>query len=80
MPSTRLLRAIGINGWAKLKHAASLPPTNAHGLFEFSTKGNDTMLSTPLRVIAPGAAKADNVEQVRTILMEVVEPTRRESG
>jgi quinol monooxygenase YgiN len=38
------------------------------------------MPNTSLRVIARVAAKADRVEQVRTILMGVVEPTRREPG
>jgi quinol monooxygenase YgiN len=38
------------------------------------------MSYTSLRVIARVAAKADRVEQVRTILMGVVEPTRREPG
>ena len=33
-----------------------------------------------LRVIAHVMPKADSVEQVRTILSTIVEPTRRESG
>ncbi len=36
------------------------------------------MSNMSLRVIARVAAKADGVEQVRAILMGVVEPTRRE--
>lgn len=38
------------------------------------------MPNTSLRVIARVAAKADRVEEVRAILMAVVEPTRREPG
>jgi quinol monooxygenase YgiN len=38
------------------------------------------MPNTSLRVIARVAAKADSVEQVRAILMGIVEPTRREPG
>jgi quinol monooxygenase YgiN len=38
------------------------------------------MPNTSLRVIARVAAKADCVEQVRAILIGVVEPTRREPG
>jgi quinol monooxygenase YgiN len=38
------------------------------------------MSNTSLRVIARVAAKAERVEQVRAILMGVVEPTRREPG
>lgn len=38
------------------------------------------MPNNSLRVIAHVAAKADSVEQVRAILMGVVEPTRREPG
>lgn len=40
----------------------------------------DTMPNTSLRVLARIAATADSVEQVRAILMRVVEPTRREPG
>ena len=38
------------------------------------------MSNMSLRVVARVAAKADSVEQVRAILMGVVEPTRREPG
>jgi quinol monooxygenase YgiN len=38
------------------------------------------MSNMSLGVIARVAAKADRVEQVRAILMGVVEPTRREPG
>lgn len=38
------------------------------------------MSNMSLRVVARVAAKANSVEQVRAILMGVVEPTRREPG
>jgi len=38
------------------------------------------MSAGPIRVIAHVMSKADSVEQVRTILSALVEPTRRESG
>lgn len=38
------------------------------------------MSTMSLRVIARVAAKADRIEQIRALLMGVVEPTRREPG
>jgi quinol monooxygenase YgiN len=38
------------------------------------------MPNTSLKVIARAAAKADSVKQVRALLIEGVEPTRREPG
>jgi len=42
------------------------------------TKGEPHDVDTSLRVIARAAAKADSMEQVRAILIGVIEPTRRE--
>ena len=38
------------------------------------------MPNTSLKVIARAAAKADSVEQVRAILIGIIEPPRREPG
>jgi quinol monooxygenase YgiN len=44
------------------------------------TKEKDTAVDTSLRVIAHVKAKVSHRAQVREILLELVEPTRQESG